>query len=82
MQVYELMASQLWGKLAARGSRSLHHGETRNTINFEEFDDWLKGYRNNNANVNSLRDNQQATSLEEHEMRKINLLVKRAYLHH
>ena len=64
------MASQLRGKLAARGNRSLHHGETHNTISFEYFDEWLNGHRNNNANVNSLRDNQQSTILEEHEMRK------------
>ena len=70
MQVFELMAGQLRFKLEARGNRSLHHGETDNTINFEYFDEWLNGYRNNNGNVNSLRDNQQSTSLEEHEMRK------------
>ena len=46
------------------------HLETHNTINFEEFDYFLNGYRCNNENVNSLRDNQQSTSLEEHEMRK------------
>ena len=64
------MASQLRGKLAARGSRRSHHGETHNTINFEEFDDWLNGYRNNNENVKSLRDNKKSASLDEHEMRK------------
>ena len=70
MQVFELMASQLRGNLEARGNISLHHGDTNNTINLEDFDDWLNGYMNNNANVNSLRDKQQSTSLEEHEMRK------------
>ena len=70
MQVFDMMASQLRGKLAVRGSTSFHHGETHNTISFEYFDEWLNGHRNNNANVNSLRDNQQSTSLEEHEMRK------------
>ena len=76
MQVFELMASKLRGKLAARGNRSLHHGETNNTINFEYFNYWLNGYRNNNENVNSLRDNQQSTSLEEHKMRKTHATMK------
>ena len=35
MQVFELMASQLRGKVEERGNRSFHHGETHNTINFE-----------------------------------------------
>ena len=70
MQVFELMASQLRGKLEARGNRNLHHGETHNTINFEYFYERFNGYRNNNATVNSLGDNRQSTSLEEHEMRK------------
>ena len=48
MQVFELMASQLRGKVEARGNRSLHHGETHNTTNFEEFNYWMNGYRNNN----------------------------------
>ena len=33
------------GKLAEGGSRSFHHGETHNTINFEEFYDWLNEFR-------------------------------------
>ena len=37
MQGFELMASQLRGKLATGGSRSFHHGETHNTIYFEDF---------------------------------------------
>ena len=41
MQGFELMASQLRGKLVEGGSRSFRHGETHNTINFEKFDDWL-----------------------------------------
>ena len=61
MQVFELMASQLRGKLEARGSRSFHHGETHNTINFEYFYDCLNEFRKNNLNVNSLRDNHQST---------------------
>ena len=69
MQVFELMASQLRGKPTARGNKSLHHGETHNTINFEDFYECLNVYRNNNANLNSLRDKQEFTSLEEHEMR-------------
>ena len=35
MQVFELMASQLRGNMAARGNRSFHHGYTHNTIHFE-----------------------------------------------
>ena len=70
MQGFELMDSQLRGKFETRGSISFHHGETHNTINFEEFYDCLNGYRHNNENANSLRDNKQSTSLEEHEMRK------------
>ena len=70
MQGFELMASQLRGKLAAGGSRSFHHGETHNKITFEYFYDCFNVYRHKNSNVNSLRDNQQSTSLEEHEMRK------------
>ena len=70
MQEFELVASQLRGNMEARGNRSLHHGETHKTINFEYFYYWLNGYRHNNSNINSLRDNQQSTSLEEHEMRK------------
>ena len=64
------MASQLRGKLAAGGSRIFHHGEKHKTIHFEEFYDWFNSFRKNNSNVNSLRDNQLSTSLEEHEMRK------------
>ena len=41
MQVFELMASQLRGKLPARGSISFHHGETHKDINIEYFYDWL-----------------------------------------
>ena len=52
------MDNKLRGKLAVGGSRHFHHGETHNTINFEDFDDWLNGYRHNNENVNSVRDNQ------------------------
>ena len=48
MQGFELIHSQLRGKLEAGGSRSFHHGETHKTIHFEDFDDWLNGYRNNN----------------------------------
>ena len=70
MKGFELMASQLRGKLAEGGSRSFHHVETNNTINFEYFYDWLNEFWKNNSNVNSLKDNQQSTSLEEHEMRK------------
>ena len=41
MQGFELMASQLRGKMAVRGNISLHHGETHNTIHFEYFYDFL-----------------------------------------
>ena len=70
MKGFELMANQLRGKLAVGGSTSFHHGETHKTIHFEYFYDWLNEFRKNNSNVNSLRDNQQSISLEEHEMRK------------
>ena len=70
VQGFELMASQLRGKLAGGGSSSFHNGETHKTINFKYFYDWLYEFRYNNSNVNSLRDNKQSTSLEEHEMRK------------
>ena len=63
MQWFELVASQLRGKLAAGGSISSHHGETHKTILFEDFDDLVYGFRHKNENVNSLRDNQQSTSL-------------------
>ena len=65
MKGFELMASQLRGKLEEGGSRSFHHGETHNTIHFEKFYDWLNEFRKNNSNVNSLRNNQQCTSMEE-----------------
>ena len=55
MEEFELVASQLRGKLAAGGSRSLHRGETHNTITFEYFYYFFNGYRHNNENVNSLR---------------------------
>ena len=48
MKGFELMASQLRGKLAEGGSRSFHHGETHNNINFEYFYDWLNEFRKNN----------------------------------
>ena len=35
MQGFELMASQLRGKLAAGGSSCFHHGEKNKTIPFE-----------------------------------------------
>ena len=70
MQGFKLMASQLRGKMEAWGSRSLHHVEIHKTIPFEDFDDWLNVYRHTNSNLNSLRDNQQSTSLEEHERSK------------
>ena len=70
MQGFRLVASQLRGKLATEGSSSSHHGKKNNTITFEYFYDWLNGYTHKNSNVKSLRDNQQSTSLEEHEMRK------------
>ena len=38
-QAFQLMASQFMG------SRSFHHGETHNTINFEDFYDWLNEFR-------------------------------------
>ena len=41
MQGFELVAIQLRGKLAKESSRRFHHGETHNTIHFEEFYDWL-----------------------------------------
>ena len=59
------MAIQLRGKLAEGGSRSFHHGETHNTIHFEDFYYWLNEFRKNNSNVNSLRNNQQYISMEE-----------------
>ena len=65
MKGFKLMASQLRGKLAEGGSRSFYHGETHNTIHFENFDDWLNVYRHNNSNVNSLRNDHQSTSREE-----------------
>ena len=65
VQRFELMAGQLRGKLEAGGSRSFHHGETNKTIPFEEFYDFLNVYRHNNANGNSLRNNQQSTSRKE-----------------
>ena len=34
IQVFELMAKKLRGKMEARGSISFHHGEAHNTINF------------------------------------------------
>ena len=57
MQGFELVASQLRGKLEAGGSISYHHGETHNTIIFEEFYDWLHGFRHNKADLNSLKNN-------------------------
>ena len=45
MKGFKLMASQLRGKLAEGGSRSFHHGETHNTIHFEDFYDWLNEFR-------------------------------------
>ena len=41
MQGFELMASQLRGKLAEGGSRGFYHEETKNTIHFEYFYDWF-----------------------------------------
>ena len=70
MQGFELMANQIRGKMAAGGSRSFHHREKHNTIHFEYFYYWVNSFRNLNSNLKSLRDNQQSTSLEEHEMRK------------
>ena len=49
MQGFELMASQLRGKLAEGSSRSFHHGETHNTIHFEGFYDWFNEFRKNNS---------------------------------
>ena len=65
MQGFELMASQLRGKLAEGGSSSFHHGETHKTIICENFYDWLYGFRNNKSALNSLRNNQKSTSMEE-----------------
>ena len=62
---FKLMASQLRGKLVEGGSRSFRHGETHNTIHFECCYDWLNEFRKNNLNLNSLRNNQQCTSMEE-----------------
>ena len=47
MQGFELMASQLRGKLEAGGSSNFHHGEKHKTIIFEDFDDWLYGFQYN-----------------------------------
>ena len=55
VQGFELMASQLRGKLVAGGSISFHHGETHKNIIFEDFDAWLYGFRHNKAYLNSLR---------------------------
>ena len=52
MKGFELMASQLRGKLEEGGSRSFQSGETHNTIHFEDFYDWLNEFRKNNSNVN------------------------------
>ena len=62
---FELVASQLRGKLVVGSSISSHHGETHNTIIFEDFDDWLYVFRHNKAYLNSLRNNQQSASMEE-----------------
>ena len=70
IQGFELMASQLRGKMEAMSSRSFHHWEKNENIPFEYFDYSLNLYRHENSNVNSLRDNQQSTSFEEHEMGK------------
>ena len=35
------------------------------TIHFEEINDWLKEFIKNNSNKNSLRNNNQSTSMEE-----------------
>ena len=45
-------------------------GESHKTTPFEDFVEWVFGYRPNSADVNSLRNNQQSTSLEEHERSK------------
>ena len=65
MQGFELMARQLRGKLAKGGSSSSHHGETHKNNSFEYFHVWVYEFRNNNSYVNSLRNNQQSTSIEE-----------------
>ena len=65
MQGFELMASQLRGKLAAGGSSSFHNGETHKTIIFEDFDDFLNVFMHNKVDLNSLRNNQKSTSMEE-----------------
>ena len=65
LQVFELVASQLRGKLAVGDSSSYHHGETHTTIIFEYFDDWLYLFRHNKAYLNPLRNNQQSTSMKE-----------------
>ena len=41
-------------------------GESHKTTLFEDIAEWVFGYRPNSADVNSLRNNQQSTSLEEH----------------
>ena len=65
MQGFELMASQLRGKLEVGGSSNFHNGETHKTIIFEEFYDFLDVFRHNKAYFNSLKNNQQSTSMEE-----------------
>ena len=65
MQEFELVASQLRGKMETGGNRSFHHGETHNTIHFEGFYDSLNGFIRNKEYVNSLRNSQQSTSIEE-----------------
>ena len=65
MQGFELMASQLRGKLEARSSSSFHHWETHKKIIFEEFYDWLHWFIHNKEYFNSLNNNQQSTSMEE-----------------
>ena len=65
MQGFELMASQLMGKLVAWGCSSFHCGEKHKTIIFEYFYDWLNGFSHNKAELNSLRNNQKSTSMEE-----------------
>ena len=55
MKEFEFVASQLRGKMEAKGKKSFHHGEKHNTIHFEEFYDWFIGFRNNKVYVNSLR---------------------------
>ena len=47
------------------GSSSFHHGETQETIIFEEFDDLLYGFRHNKEYLNSIRNNQQYKSMED-----------------